>query len=266
MSNTPVSSRPELQAPFDFTTPARYQSQFQDHLHSTSVPLPSNLSARSSDPPNSETQHVALEHPSSSVAPFQNTQESRGTFTISLPPGLPNFTWLPWLTHHLFVSLPLSSIVLYWQQSARFFPRLRRPGKAPVRIAPAWRTSNRRSVWSRYATRQTWRFFVSTCWWRHVTPLRFPAHRRPWTRGTSTRCGRRQGPRPKRTLHAQRRYYPRIKEDKEAKKRRENPIEHKQSKQKGIFSAQGYLPRTRSCTSRRWRTICRYPIIFTCSA
>ncbi|OWY51164.1 hypothetical protein AALT_g4450 [Alternaria alternata] len=80
-----VSSRPELQAPFDFTTPARYQSQFQDHLHSTSVPLPSNLSARSSDPPNSETQHVALEHPSSSVAPFQNTQESRaqGSFPAS---------------------------------------------------------------------------------------------------------------------------------------------------------------------------------------
>ncbi|CAN9353627.1 unnamed protein product [Alternaria sp. RS040] len=80
-----VSSRPELQAPFDFTTPARYQSQFQDHLHSTSVPIPSNLSARSSDPPNSETQHVALEHPSSSVASFQNTQECRaqGSFPAS---------------------------------------------------------------------------------------------------------------------------------------------------------------------------------------
>ncbi|CAN9377156.1 unnamed protein product [Alternaria alternata] len=194
-----VSSRSELQAPFDFTTPARYQSQFQDHLHSTSVPLLSNLSARSSDAPNSETQHVALEHPSSSVASFQNTQESRaqGSFPASdsqakprsesLRPDVPQIEEafdqdMPQDKLGASLSAPVGDAMLRHSDSK---PTGDLEPEAPVRDAGAGKV---RGPNGRYMPRDD------------ITP--------------------------------------RIKEDKEAKKRRENPLEHKQSEQKGIFSAQ----------------------------
>ncbi|KAG9195539.1 hypothetical protein G6011_00660 [Alternaria panax] len=74
-TTTNPSSLLELQVPFGTTRPNRYQLHMQNHprpIQQTPVPLPSNLSAKSSEPLDFEKRQVALEQPSSSVVSLQN--------------------------------------------------------------------------------------------------------------------------------------------------------------------------------------------------